>query len=108
MNRVVRSTSVPIADQVALPVAGHGPVLDIGRALTDQDLRDHERLASAATAGTGNSQRPAGAQACHQLAAQGAAALDVEGLVDGLVRDPHGRIIGVVDAESVGDLLRAP
>src|SRR5664280_2358396 len=54
------------------------------------------------------SQRPAGAQACHQLAAQGAAALDVEGLVDGLVRDPHGRIIGVVDAESVGDLLRAP
>src|SRR5690606_5898977 len=37
-----------------------------------------------------------------------AAALDVEGLVDRLVRDMHGLIIGEVHAQAARDLLRAP
>ncbi len=43
-NRVLRSTRVPIAelaradDQIAFPVTGYGPVLDLGRPLADHDL----------------------------------------------------------------------
>ena len=44
-----------------------------------------------------HAQRPAGAQAGDELASQRATALDVERLVDGLVGDPHGLIIGEVD-----------
>jgi hypothetical protein len=39
---------------------------------------------------------------------QSPAALDVEGLVDRLVRDTHGVILGEVGPQPVGDLLRAP
>ena len=44
VNRVVRSTRVPIAelfkpdDEVAFPVPGHGPVLGLGGPLADHDL----------------------------------------------------------------------
>jgi hypothetical protein len=43
-----------------------------------------------------------------QLSLQSASALDVEGLVDGLVGDPHGLIIGEVDPQPVRDLLGTP
>jgi hypothetical protein len=89
-------------------VAGHRPVLGFGRPLADHDLGSDEPLAAAARAGPGNPQRPTRPQAGRQLAAQRAAPLDVEGLVDRLVGDPHGPIIGEVDPESVRDLLRTP
>jgi hypothetical protein len=47
-------------------------------------------------------QCPLGPQAGNELPLQRAPALDVEGLVDGLVGDPHGFIIGEIDAELVG------
>ena len=56
----------------------------------------------------GHPQRPAGAQARDQLTLERAAALDVQRLVDRLVADAHGLIIGEVDPEPVRDLLRAP
>ena len=77
-------------------------------ALADHDLGGHELLAAAAGARPGDAQRPAGAQACGQLALERAAALNVQGLVDRLVRDPHDLIIGEVGPEPVRDLLRAP
>src|SRR4051812_1628528 len=43
-----------------------------------------------------------------ELALERAAALLLERLVDRLVRDPHPRIIGELELESLGDLLRAP
>jgi hypothetical protein len=55
-----------------------------------------------------NAQRPAGAQAVDQLAFERVPALDEQSLVDRLVADPHGRIIGEVHRQPVGDLLRAP
>ena len=48
------------------------------------------------------------AQAGRQLAAQGPPPLDVQRLVDGLVRDPHRFIVGILYPEPMGDLLRAP
>jgi hypothetical protein len=53
-----------------------------------------ELLAAPAGAGSGDTKRPAGAQARGQFAAQRAASLDIEGLVDGPVRDPKRLIIG--------------
>ena len=103
VKRLVRSTSVPIAersmpeDQVALPVAGDGAVGGLGGPLADHHLVGDEALAARADAGPGDAQRPAGAQARGQLARQRAAALHEQRLVDRLVRDPHRRIIGEVD-----------
>src|SRR5512135_1764600 len=94
-------------DEIALPMSGHRPVLSLGRALANQDLLADEPLPSASGAGSGDAQRPPGPQAGRQLAAQRAAALHVQGLVDRLVRDPHRRIIGEIEPQAASDLLRA-
>ena len=57
---------------------------------------------------TGQAQRSAGAQTRGQLAPQRPAALDIEGLVDGLMGDPHRLIMGEVDHQAASDLLGAP
>ena len=100
--------AVEADDQVALPVAGNRSVLGLGRALADQDLLGHEALPARSAAGSGNAQRPPGPQTGRELATQRSAPLDVQGLVDRLVRDPHRLIIGEIDLEPVSDLLRAP
>src|SRR3954454_19831660 len=79
-------------DEVALPVARHRPVLRLRRALADQDLGRDEGLAPSTGACPRHPQRPSGAQTGGQLAAQRAATLDVERLVDGLVADPHRQV----------------
>src|SRR3954467_7262054 len=53
-------------------------------------------------------QRPPGAQAGGQLAAQRPPALHVQRLVDGFMADAHGLIIGKVEPQAAGDLVRAP
>jgi hypothetical protein len=53
-------------------------------------------------------QCPPGAQTAHQLALEGSAPLDVEGLVDGFVRNTHGFVIREVDLQPVGDLFGRP
>ena len=100
--------AVQAHDEVVFPVPGHGAIRGLGGPLADHDLRADELLAAPAGAGARNAQRPAGAQARGQLAAQRAAALDIQSLVDRLVRDAHSPIIGEVGAEPVRDLLRAP
>ena len=95
-------------DQIAFPVPGHGPVFRLGRPLADHDLGGDEALPPSPGPGPRDPQRPAGAQARGELAAQRPATLDVEGLVDRLMRDPHGIIIGEVGPQPVRDLLRAP
>jgi hypothetical protein len=87
---------------------GSSPVGGLGRPLADQDLRGEELLAPPAGPGSWAPQRPSGAQARAQLTAQRAAALDVQGLVDRLVRDPHRPIFREVDPQSARDLLRTP
>jgi len=72
-------------DEVAFPVPRHGAVGGLGGTLADHDLWGGELLASPTGAGPWHSQRPAGAQARGQLAAQRPAALDIQRLVDRLV-----------------------
>ena len=95
-------------EQVAFPVPGNRTVLDLGGALADHHLGRHMRPGLLPGSGPRHPQRPPGAQACDQLPLERAAALDVEGLVDRLVADPHGLIIGELDPQAVGDLLGAP
>jgi hypothetical protein len=106
-NRLVGSTSVPIAelaqaeDEVALPRSSNGAVGDLGRPLTERDLRAHDLLAPSPGTSPRHPQRPPGAQPRRQRTAQGAAALDLERLVDGLVGDPHRPIIGELNPQPV-------
>jgi hypothetical protein len=89
-------------DQVAFPVARHGPVRGLGRALAD-----HHHVAepsSVVTASAGTAPGPAGAQAAGQLAAQLTATLHIQRLVDGLVAHPHHGIARELDAQPSGDL----
>src|SRR5438046_2876009 len=95
-------------DQVALPVAGDGPVVGLGRPLTDHHLGADELLAARLRARTRHSQRAPGAETGDELALERAPALHVEGLVDRLMRDPHRVILGEVDPEPIRDLLRTP
>src|SRR5215207_2733912 len=89
-------------------MARHRPVGGLGRAFADHDLRTDELLAASPRSAPGHPRRPPDPQARCQLAAQPATALDVERLIDRLVRDPLRIIIREVHRESVGDLLRTP
>ena len=100
--------AVQAEDEVAFPVAGNGPIFDLGGAFADHDLRCDELLAASAGASSRHPKRPTGSQASDQLALERAAALDEERLIDRLVGDAHGLIIGEVDPETVRDLFRAP
>jgi len=89
-------------------VARDGAVPGLGRAGADHHLWRDEPVLALPGPGAWDAQRAAGAQAGDELALESAAALDIQGLVDGLVRDPHRFIIGEIDREPAGDLLRAP
>src|SRR3712207_223269 len=84
----------------------HRAVLDLGRTVADEDhvLDPGLPLLSAAVR---LAERTAGAQTLRQLTPQGAAALDVDRLVDRLVRHPHLRLIRELLAEPPSDLLGA-
>jgi hypothetical protein len=106
-HRANRGTVQP-DDEIALPVARDRPVVGFGGPLADHHLAGDVAAGLLAGASTRHAQRPAGTQARDQLALERTATLDVERLVDRLVRDPHRLIIGEIDRQSVGDLLRAP
>ena len=101
MNRVVRSTNVPIAElpspMMRSPSQCPGTaVLDLGGPLPDQDFGSDKRLTATTAAGPWHAQRLPGAQAGRQFAAQCPPPLDVQRLVDSLVRDPHRDVIGIL------------
>src|SRR6266511_3915162 len=95
-------------DQIALPVAGDGPVVGLGRPLADHHLGADELLAARLRARPRHPQRAPGPQTGDELTLERASALHVQGLVDRLVRDPHRLIIGEVDPEPICDLLWTP
>ena len=93
-------------DEVALPVAGDGAVVDLGRPLADHHHVAQLALAEAALDVAGPAHRSARAQAGGELTPQGAPALHVQRHVDGLVGHPHLRVVGVVADQPAADLLR--
>ena len=111
-KRVWRSTRVAIAVLPFLPMI-RSPSQWPGTARSSTSAgrsRDHDHVRDAARRRcdlAGPSLRATGAQTAGQFAAQLAAALHVQRLVDRLVRHPHLRIVGKLDAQPPGDLLRA-
>jgi hypothetical protein len=101
-----RRCPVGADDQGAFPVAGHRPILDLGRSITDHDHRVDEAGCAGGQVTVRLAPRPSGAQRGGHLAAQAATGLQVESLVDGLRAHPHLRPVRVIDAQSVTDLLR--
>ena len=114
MNRVVRSTNVPIAELPRPMMRSPSPCPGTARSsasagrLADHDVGAYKLLAATTAASPRHAQRPPGAQAGRQLTAQCPPPLDVQRLVTRLVRDPHRVIVGILDPEPMGDLLRAP
>ena len=94
-------------DQITLPMAGDGPVLDLGGPVRDHDHGIPEP-GSATRAATGFALGAALAHGPFQLGFQLALALDVDGLVDRLDACVHVLIIGEVMPEPVADLLGTP
>ena len=108
LNKGPDRGTVQSEDQVAFPVAWHCPVVGLGRTLGDHDLGADELAAPPLGPRPRDPQRSPGSQTRHQLAFERTPALHVERLVDRLVRNPHGLIMGEIDPEPVRDLLRAP
>lgn len=114
VNLVVRSTRVPIAERFRPMV--RSPSQCPGTARSSASMRpfaDHYLGCDMAArtlsgASTRDAQRPPGAQAGDQLPLESTTALDVERLVDRLVRDAHGLIIGEIQPQPVRELLRTP
>jgi len=76
-------------DQVALPVAGDGTVIRLGGPLADHHVGADEPLAARLGPCARDAQRSSCPQTGDEFAFEGAPALDVERLVDRLLRDPH-------------------
>lgn len=113
-SRLVRSTSTPTAQALPaplikspLPVAGHHPVVDLGRAQVDADPV-WELAAPVGAARAWPAGAAALAQAGDQLAAQLPARLGVDRRVEGFVRHVALRLVGVDAFEGSGNLLRRP
>src|SRR5271155_5183582 len=85
-------------DQVALPVNRHSPVITLSRPLADQQLVSHEAPVALRRPISRSPQRSTGPKTSGQLPAQRPAALDIERLIDRLMRHTHRLIIGEVNA----------
>ena len=118
VNRLDRSTSVPIADRSRPmirsppPRSGHGTMLHICRAVRDHHILADRRPHLGLRPGCRHAQRSADAQTAHQLALARTASLNVEVLVrnaglifaDTLIGGNH--VDGEHDEESTTDIQR--
>jgi hypothetical protein len=87
-------------------VSGHSPVFYLGGTLADHDhIRVLASCLDPALVAAGRSSRT---QATGQLTTQFTAALDEEGLVNGLVTHLHHRIVWILEAQARRDLLGRP
>src|SRR5690606_19779295 len=97
------------SEEVALPVTGHGAVLDFGGPRADRDRVDDLSAALAlARRGAGAPHHAPGAQMLQQFLLQHAARLDIERAVDGLVRHVQLRLVGEGEAQPAADLFGRP
>jgi hypothetical protein len=83
--------------KIPLPMTWYGAISDLGWTLADQRLRGDMGPRLLPGPRPRHPQRPTPAQAADQLPFERTAALHIECLVDGLVADLHGLIIGEID-----------
>src|ERR1019366_8902371 len=91
-NQRADRRAVQAEDEIAFPMTGNRSIRDLRRPLADHDLGGDEVLA-AAGANSRNAKGAAGAQTRGQVPSQRPTALDIQRLVDRLVRDPNRSII---------------
>lgn len=87
---------------------GNGPVYHFLWPLADHDGIRHKRFSATSDAFARHAQGTARTQARCQIPAQCATSLNIQGLIDRLVADAHGRVLRVIDPKPTSDLLRAP
>src|SRR5512145_64512 len=87
-------------------MAGNGAILNFGWALPNRDAVHDRRVGAWPTAGPAH--EAAAAQVREQLLLQDVARLNEEASIDGLVRYPHGAIMGEGLLKANGDLARRP
>src|SRR5437667_9289604 len=102
-----RTTSLP-DDQIAFPVPRNSAIVDLRRAIADQDHVLEPAGTGLLRAHVGPSLRPSRPEAGRELLAQRAARLDEQRLIDRLVRNAHGQVVRIVTDQPRGDLLRRP
>jgi hypothetical protein len=101
----MRPASVPIADLFSPMIRSPSQWPGTARSAAwagpgaDHHLGGEHAVAALPGPGPRHPQRPAGAQAGDQLALERPAALDIQGLVDRLVRHAHGLIIREIDRQ---------
>ena len=113
VNRVVRSTNVPIAELPSPMMRSPSQCPGTARSSTSGG-RFLIRISGPTNALPRPRRRALGTRSACPVRRQAVSSrrsappLDVQGLVDSLVRDPHRDVIGILYPEAVGDLLRAP
>src|SRR5258706_12096345 len=85
-------------DEIAFPMTGDLALVDEHGAPADHDLWGDELFAATAGPCTRHTQRMATAQAHAQLARQRGPTMDVQSLVDSLVRDAHRLVLREINA----------
>ena len=114
VKRVVRSTSVPIAElprpRMRSPSQCPGTARSAASAgrwliMISGETKPLPRLLVACPR---HPQRSSRSQAGRQLAAQCSSALNEECLIDGFMADAHRLVVREVERQATGDLLRAP
>jgi len=112
VNRPLRSTSVPIALRCNPMSRSPSQWPGTARSATSggrwliKRLRGDVGPRLLPCPGPRHPQCAAPAQAGDEIPLECTAALNVERLVDGIVADPHGLIIGEIEGDPSGDLLR--
>ena len=114
VNRVVRSTNVPIAELPSPMMRSPSQCPGTARSSTSGG-RFLIRISGPTNALPRPRRRALGTRSACPVRRQavssrrsGPPPLDIQRLVDSLVRDPHRDVIGILYPEAVGDLLRAP
>src|SRR4051794_32920044 len=86
----------------------HGTILHLRRAVGDHHFLADMRPRLGLRPGSWHAQSSPGAQTGHQLTLERTTSLNVESLVNGLVGDAHGFVIGEVNLQPIGNLFRRP
>src|SRR5829696_2873060 len=114
VNRVVRSTSVPMAELPRPRMRSPSQCPGTARSATSTGRwlimisEDPKFLPLRRVRALRHSEHPAGAQTGCQFATERASTLDEQRLVDSLVADAHRGVVRKVDRQAASDLLRAP
>src|SRR6188768_1128155 len=113
VNRLDRSTSVPIADRSRPMIRSPSQCPGTARSCTSAGIGDHHFRADmrprlGLRPGSWHAQRSPGAQTGHQLTLERTTSLNVQSLINGLVRDAHGLVIRELNLQPTGNLFRGP